>query len=153
MGDEQAAVEFRILGPLEVVADGTPLELGGGRQNALLMLLLLSAREVCSKDRMINELWEDEPPETAGNILQIYVSQLRKVLPADTIVTRADRLPGPARAGPARPGTASSGWSRRRRRSYPTTRARLLRSCATRWRCGAVRPWRSSPTKTGHATR
>ena len=89
MGDEQAAVEFRILGPLEVVADGTPLELGGGRQNALLMLLLLSAREVCSKDRLINELWEDEPPETAGNILQIYVSQLRKVLPADTIVTRA----------------------------------------------------------------
>ena len=81
-------VEFRILGPLEVAYDGELAELGGGRQNALLALLLLTPNEVVSKDRLVEELWEEDPSETASNILQVYVSQLRKVLPEDTLLTR-----------------------------------------------------------------
>ncbi|MGI9659635.1 MAG: AfsR/SARP family transcriptional regulator, partial [Gaiellaceae bacterium] len=87
--ERPATTEFRILGPLEVVAQGESISLASGRQNALLSLLLLTPNEVCSKDRLISELWEGQPPETAANILHVYVSQLRKALPPETIVTRA----------------------------------------------------------------
>jgi hypothetical protein len=58
-------MEFRILGPLEVLGDGRELDLGGSKQRALLTILLLHANEVVSQDRLIEALWEDEPPETA----------------------------------------------------------------------------------------
>jgi DNA-binding SARP family transcriptional activator len=80
-------VEFRILGPLEVVRDGAPLELGGPRQRALLALLLTRAGTVVSRDRLVDELW-DEPPASVVNVIQTYVSHLRKVLPPDRLATR-----------------------------------------------------------------
>jgi DNA-binding SARP family transcriptional activator len=73
-------MEFRILGPLEVSRDGRALSLGGGRQRALLTVLLLNANKVVGSDRLIDALWGERPPETAANVLQVYVSQLRKVL-------------------------------------------------------------------------
>jgi DNA-binding SARP family transcriptional activator len=82
-------MEFLILGPLEVVADGSPVPLGGVRQRAVLALLLTHPNEVVSTDRLIDELWSGDPPRTAANTLQYYVSQLRKALGADRIVTRA----------------------------------------------------------------
>src|SRR5262245_1533393 len=82
-------MEFRILGPLEVVADGTELALGGAQQRAVLALLLTRPNEVVSVDRLIDELWAGAPPRTAANTLQHYVSQLRKLLGADRIETRA----------------------------------------------------------------
>lgn len=81
-------MEFRILGPLEVVEHGTPISLGGARQRAVLALLLTRPNEVVSTDRLIDELWGTEPPRTAANTLQYYVSQLRKLLGADRIATR-----------------------------------------------------------------
>jgi DNA-binding SARP family transcriptional activator len=51
------AVEFRIIGPLEASSRGRPLELGAGKQRALLVLLLLRAGEVVSTDRLIDALW------------------------------------------------------------------------------------------------
>jgi DNA-binding SARP family transcriptional activator len=82
-------VEFRILGPLEVVEQGRPLKLGGSRQRALLALLLTRANEVVSTDRLIDELWGAQPPKTAANALQYHVSQLRKALaPHEAIVTQ-----------------------------------------------------------------
>jgi DNA-binding SARP family transcriptional activator len=82
-------VEFRILGPLEVVEEGRPLTLGGPRQRALLAILLTRANEVVSNDRLIDELWGARPPRTATNALQYHVSQLRKTLgPSKAIVTR-----------------------------------------------------------------
>src|SRR5262245_60055894 len=81
-------MEFRILGPLEVAKDGELLSLGGARQRAVLALLLTRPNEVVSVDRLIDELWGDEPPRTAGNTVQYYVSQLRKLLCAERIVTR-----------------------------------------------------------------
>ena len=82
-------MEFRILGPLEVVDGDRPVTLRGSRLRALLVLLLTSANEVVSADRLIDELWGAEPPRAAANALQYHVSQLRKALaPADPIATR-----------------------------------------------------------------
>src|SRR5262245_43424195 len=81
-------MEFRILGPLEVVADGAQLSLGGAQQRAVLALLLTRPNEVVSVDRLTHELWAGEPPRTAANTLQYYVSRLRKLLGADRIETR-----------------------------------------------------------------
>jgi DNA-binding SARP family transcriptional activator len=74
-------VQFRILGPLEVLGDhGRPLALGGAKQRALLAVLLLHAGQVVSADRLIDELWGEDPPNTARNVVQVYVANLRKVL-------------------------------------------------------------------------
>lgn len=73
-------IEFRILGPLEVVDRGRRLPIGEGLQPALLALLLLNADQVVSSSRLIDELWGERPPPTAPKMLQKYVSQLRKAL-------------------------------------------------------------------------
>jgi DNA-binding SARP family transcriptional activator/DNA-binding beta-propeller fold protein YncE len=73
-------MEFRILGPLEVLDGGRIVSLGGGRQRALLALFVLHRNEVMSVDRLINELWGEQQPETAANVVQVYVSRLRKAL-------------------------------------------------------------------------
>ena len=80
--------EFRVLGPLEVTAEGEPLALGGRQQRALLTLLLLSPNEVVSRDRMIDALWGESPPTTATNALQVAVHGLRKILGRDRVVTQ-----------------------------------------------------------------
>jgi len=80
-------VQVRILGPLEVWDDGRVVELGAGRQRALLALLALNAREIVATDRLIDELWGSSPPPTAAKALQNLVSQLRRSLGADSIGT------------------------------------------------------------------
>ncbi len=87
-------MEFCILGPLEVRADGDRLALGGPRQRALLAILLLNADRVVSREHLIEELWADEAPAEAQHALDVQVSRLRKTLRSarDTesvIVTRA----------------------------------------------------------------
>jgi YVTN family beta-propeller protein len=81
-------MQFRILGPLEVVEQGRTLSLGGGQQLALFALLLLHANEVVSTDRLVDELWGERPPATAAKIVRNYVSLLRKLL-GDRLVTQA----------------------------------------------------------------
>jgi DNA-binding SARP family transcriptional activator len=80
-------LEFRILGPLEV-QDGGRIALGGQKQRALLGALVVHAGEVVSTDRLLDELWGEHPPRTATTSLQNMVSQLRKLLGADVLVTR-----------------------------------------------------------------
>jgi DNA-binding SARP family transcriptional activator len=82
-------VEFRILGPLEVVDSGGAVRLGGRNQRALLALLLLNVGKIVSTDRLIDALWGENPPRTAQTSLQNAVSQLRKVLGANRLVTKA----------------------------------------------------------------
>jgi len=85
-------LEFRILGPLEVSDGDRLLRLSGPKQGALLALLLLHANEVVSSDRLIDELWGEEPPQTGANALQARVSQLRRALGrsgSEALVTRA----------------------------------------------------------------
>jgi DNA-binding SARP family transcriptional activator len=73
-------MQFRILGPLEVIDDGREVSLAGASQRALLALLLLHANEVVSSDRLLDELWQAEPPGSGVTALQVRVSQLRKAL-------------------------------------------------------------------------
>jgi len=81
-------LEFRILGPLEVLEDGRAVALGGQKQRALLTILLLDAGRVVSVDRIVDALWGESPPKTAPTSLQNFVSHLRKALGADILVTR-----------------------------------------------------------------
>ncbi|MGH3040481.1 MAG: BTAD domain-containing putative transcriptional regulator [Gaiellaceae bacterium] len=80
-------MDFRLLGGLEVWDGEQQLPLGGGKQRAVLALLLLHANEVLATDRLIDELWGESPPETARTALQVYVVRLRKALGADRIRT------------------------------------------------------------------
>ena len=81
-------MEFRILGPLEIEADGTPVELVGQRQRALLIALLLRANEVVPTDRLVDDLWGEAAPKTATTSLHNAVSQLRRIL-GGALVTRS----------------------------------------------------------------
>src|SRR5437588_11895876 len=83
-------MQFRILGPLEV-AEGDCLVSLAGAQRSLLALLLLSANEVVSADRLMEELWGEEVPESRRAALQVRISQLRKALgsASDRLATRA----------------------------------------------------------------
>jgi len=73
-------VDFGILGPLEVTDDGRELVIASGKQRGLLAILLLHANEVISSDRLIEELWGEQPPASAAKNLQVQVSRLRKAL-------------------------------------------------------------------------
>jgi DNA-binding SARP family transcriptional activator len=134
-------VEFRILGPLEVWDDGRQLPLGGVRQRALLAVLLLHANEVVAGDRLIEELWGEEPSDAAATSLRVSVSRLRKALPPDTLLTRSpgysirlgpdqldlhrfERLTGEARHAAAR--------------GVPAVASELLREALALWRGPAL---------------
>jgi DNA-binding SARP family transcriptional activator len=80
-------VEFRILGPLEVV-DREQLSLGGRKQQAVLAVLLLHRGEVVAADRLIEAIWAGRAPATAGKTLQVYVSNLRKALGDGVLITQ-----------------------------------------------------------------
>jgi DNA-binding SARP family transcriptional activator len=82
-------MEFRLLGPLEVVEDGRVLHLGGPKRRALLALLLLHAGRVVSTERVIDDLWGESPPATVAKTLQTHVSRLRKDLGAHRLITRS----------------------------------------------------------------
>ncbi|HEY1365658.1 MAG TPA: BTAD domain-containing putative transcriptional regulator [Gaiellaceae bacterium] len=82
-------MQFRVLGPLELVDGERPLALGGGRQRTLLLALLLHANEVVSNDRLVEALWGEEPPASAAKLVQGFVSTLRRQLGDGRLETRA----------------------------------------------------------------
>lgn len=82
-------IEYRILGPLEVGVDGDVVRLGGRKQRAVLAMLVLDAGRVVSVDRLVDGIWGTRPPATAAKSLQGYVSELRKLLGSDAIITRS----------------------------------------------------------------
>ena len=89
MAERVTRIDFSVLGPLEVREDGRPLPLGGRKQRALLALLVLNANRVVPKERMIDELWGEAPPESAVATVHVYISRLRKLLGEDVLVSRA----------------------------------------------------------------
>jgi DNA-binding SARP family transcriptional activator len=124
---------FRVLGPLEVEGEAGPLLLRGRKQRALLGLLLLHAGEVVSSDQMVDELWGGHSPATAATSLRNLVTQLRKLLGAETIVTRA-----PGYLLQVEPGRFDlSLFERLRAHAHgaePREQARLLRDALALWR-------------------
>src|SRR5690348_3710433 len=80
-------ISFGLLGPLEVTSDGRPRRVSGGRQAALLALLLIHAEQVVSIDRLIDELWGEAAPPGSAKTVQVHVSHLRKLLGAGVIET------------------------------------------------------------------
>jgi DNA-binding SARP family transcriptional activator len=126
-------LEFAILGPLEARADSVPIPLGGPKQRALLAMLLLEAGRVVSLDRLIEALWEEDPPATAVASLQNFVAQLRKALGPDVIETRPPgylvRL-GPEQLDLARVRSLVDAA----RASEPVRRAALLDDALGLWR-------------------
>ncbi|MDQ3874440.1 MAG: winged helix-turn-helix domain-containing protein, partial [Actinomycetota bacterium] len=81
-------LEFRLLGPLEVLIDGRAVTPTRQKQRALLAVLALHAGTVLSADRLVDELWGEHPPPTAKGSLQNLVSSLRKMLGRDVLQTR-----------------------------------------------------------------
>jgi YVTN family beta-propeller protein len=82
-------VEICVLGPLEVRVNGAAAALGGPKQRAVLAMLLLHRNEVVARDRLIDGVWGERPPQAAQRSLDSYVSRLRAVLGADRIERRA----------------------------------------------------------------
>jgi len=82
-------VEFRILGPLEVWAGGGGIAIPRRQQRVLLATLLIRAGEVVSVDRLVDDLWGDDPPAAALGSLQNTISQLRKLLGSEVIRRQA----------------------------------------------------------------
>ena len=81
-------LELRLLGPLEVLRDGAPVTLGGAKPRALLAVLALEPGRVVSVDRLVEDLWPGDTPDTAAHAVQVYVSQLRKALGTTAIARR-----------------------------------------------------------------
>jgi predicted ATPase/DNA-binding SARP family transcriptional activator len=83
-------MDFGVLGPLLVESATGPVTLGSPKQRALLATLLLQAPDtLVTTERLIDELWGEHPPATAGKALSVHVSQLRRALgPNPPIVTR-----------------------------------------------------------------
>jgi predicted ATPase/DNA-binding SARP family transcriptional activator len=152
----EGRVEFRILGPLELVENGRSVELAGARQRTLLALLLLHANEVVSSDRLIDGLWGERPPATAAKVLQNAVSQLRRSLGDGVVVTRApgyllqvdpdavDAHRFEALLEQGRSALAAGG---------PAQAARVLREALGLWRGQALDGFAYEPFAEGEATR
>jgi DNA-binding SARP family transcriptional activator len=73
-------MEFRILGPLEVRADGRAVEISGARRRALLAVLALQANRPVSMERLASALWGEDAPPGAIKAVQVSVSRLRRAL-------------------------------------------------------------------------
>lgn len=132
-------MEFRILGPLEVEDGGRVVRPRGPRQRALLAALLVSANEVVSDERLLDELWGDTPPASGRTALRVRVSQLRKLV-GDVVVTRSpgyllcaddDRIDARRFEGLLDEGRAALA-------SDPARAASLLRDALALWRGPAL---------------
>jgi DNA-binding SARP family transcriptional activator len=148
--------EFRLLGPVEAVVAGRPVRLAAAKPRALLALLLLRRNEVVPTERLIDDLWGDEPPARATKTLQVYVSQLRKELGADRLVTRPpgyelrvadgeldlDRFEALAAAARGELARGNAGAA-----------AAGLREALALWRGPALREFRAEPFAEGAAHR
>jgi DNA-binding SARP family transcriptional activator/tetratricopeptide (TPR) repeat protein len=88
-------LEFRVLGPLEAIAEGgVTLDLGGPKQRAVLALLVLRANEVVPTGAIVDALWRDRPPRSAVGVVRTYASRLRQTLAAVSDTRLTSRPPG-----------------------------------------------------------
>ena len=146
-------MEYRILGPLEVVDDGRPVALNAPKQRALVLCLLLRANEVVSADALIDAVWGEQPPPSAAKLVQVYVSQLRRTLGDGAIETRPPGLPHGVAPGSSTPPGSSACCQAGRQAMAAATRRSRRRSCAARSRCGADARSRTPTTQRSRSSR
>jgi DNA-binding SARP family transcriptional activator/tetratricopeptide (TPR) repeat protein len=84
-GSVRGVLELRLLGTLEARRGGEPVMLGGAKPRALLADLLVHLGTPVSVDRLIDDLWGERPPASAGHAIEVYVSQLRKALDPERV--------------------------------------------------------------------
>jgi predicted ATPase/DNA-binding SARP family transcriptional activator len=131
-------IDVRVLGPVEVRVDGVARPLGGPRQRALLALLALDPGRAVGIDRIIDELWADEPPEAAESALRTCVSRLRTALADPAVIRRS----GASYTFAIEPDAVDSWQFRARVREADTAAAErqphavaeILREAMTLWR-------------------
>ena len=138
-------MQIRVLGPVQVVDQQDALPLGGAKQRAVLAMLALRANQVVSGAALIDGLWGSDPPDTAANAVQGYVSRLRKTWTGRTGRSGWNAA-RPVTCSPSSPRlldlfACSTSW--RRRPARPLIRGR-------RWTCGGVNRWPSSPMSPSH---
>ena len=78
-------MEFKVLGPLEVIGPRGVIKIGSGVQRAILAVLVLHVGEAVSTDHLIDEVWGDDPPPSAHHAIGVHVSRLRRALGVDCI--------------------------------------------------------------------
>jgi WD40 repeat protein/DNA-binding SARP family transcriptional activator/energy-coupling factor transporter ATP-binding protein EcfA2 len=128
-------MRFQVLGPLEVWEGGGRLPLGGPKQRLVLAHLLLRANQVVPADRLVDQVWGEEPPDAARSALQAYVSRLRRSLGPGRL---QGRPPGYVlRAEPDEVDVLQFedlvGQARRRAAAEPRARVRLLDDALALW--------------------
>jgi len=138
-------IEFRLLGPLEAAVGGRSLSLPVGKPSALLARLLLDAGRVVSTEELIDALWGDRPPASAQKLLQVYVSQLRKVVGAATIETRRPGYVVPVETDAVDLARFERLTARAREAPSAAERARLLGRALAEWRGPALAEFRREP--------
>ena len=138
-------MEFRVLGPLEVLTeDGRPVEVTGAKIRALLAMLVLHSGSVVRFDLLIDALWGDDPPQSATNALQVLVSKLRRTLGSDSALPLIVTQP----SGYVLQVGDEQVDARRFRKSVATGRALLAKgdpAGASRELTDALRLWRGPP--------
>ena len=142
-------MQFRILGPLEVLDGQRPVELGRPKQRLLLAALLVRANQVVALDRLIEQLWGEQPPPRATASLQAYISNLRRVLEPDRPARTPPRVlvtqpPGyrlvvaPADLDAARFAALAADGHRLLEAEQPGPAAQVLREALGLWRGPAL---------------
>jgi WD40 repeat protein/DNA-binding SARP family transcriptional activator len=149
------AVRYQVLGPLEVHVGNGPVPLGGPKQRAVLLHLLLRANHTVAAPTLIEELWGDDPPDSARNTLQTYVSHLRKALGPERIEGRPPgyRLEvGPDELDADRFHTLLRD-ARKAGATDPSAAVPILEQALALWRGPAFADLADEPSLTGEAAR
>src|SRR3954451_8338734 len=84
-------MQVNLLGPVEEISDRGSIGLGGPKQRVVLAMLALQTGSTVSADRLIDGLWGDVPPASAGKLVQLYVSHLRKALGGEDVIATHGR--------------------------------------------------------------
>ena len=152
-------MQFRLLGPLQIVVDGETRSLSSPGEKAVLALLLLAAGRVLTRETLVDALWGDDPPANPANALQGRISRLRHALegigvpgtlvaaqgPGYLAAVDRDQVDAHRFAGLVQQARASAGNPRAASRLYP--------EALDLWRGPALADFSTEPWAAGEAAR
>ena len=144
---------FGLLGSLLATREGVPVTVGGLRQRIVLALLLLHANEVVPRERLIDGLWGETPPETAANALQVAVHALRKLFGHDRVERHGGGYRLRLEEGELDVHRFEQLVERARAAGDSRAEARLLREALALWRGPALADLRDAPFAEREASR